>query len=119
MILMEITILLEYSERTQLRAWLQENHAKEKECWVVISRSKTPPAGILPYIDVVEEALCFGWIDSTLKKLPDERLAQRLSPRRKNSHWTELNKQRCQKLESQGLMTPAGRDALSSAIPSL
>jgi len=81
---MEITTLLEYSERSQLRAWLKENHSKEKECWVVMSRSKTPPPGILPYIDVVEEALCFGWIDSTLKKLPDGRLAQRLSPRRKN-----------------------------------
>ena len=60
---MEITTLLEYSDRSQLRAWLQENHSKEKECWVVMSRSKTPPAGVLPYIDVVEEALCFGWID--------------------------------------------------------
>ena len=82
---MEITILLEYNDRAQLRAWLQENHSREKECWVVISRSKTPLPGILPYIDVVEEALCFGWIDSTLKKLPDGRLAQRLSPRRRNS----------------------------------
>ena len=54
----------------------------------------------LPYINVVEEALCFGWIDSTLKRLPDGRLAQRLSPRRKRSHWTELNKQRCADLEA-------------------
>ena len=108
---MEITTLLEYSERSQLRAWLQENHSKEKECWVIMSRSKTPPPGILPYIDVVEEALCFGWIDSTLKKLPDGRLAQRLSPRRKNSHWTKLNMDRCVDLEDRGLMTPAGRNA--------
>ena len=106
---MEITTLLEYSHRSQLRTWLQENHSKEKECWVVMSRSKTPPAGVLPYIDVVEEALCFGWIDSTLKKLPDGRLAQRLSPRRKNSHWTKLNMDRCMDLEDRGLMTPAGR----------
>ena len=113
---MEITLLLEFNERQQLRIWLQENYSKEKECWVVISRSKTPPAGVLPYIDVVEEALCFGWIDSTLKKLPDGRLAQRLSPRRKRSHWTELNKQRCQELESRGLMSQAGRDALNNAI---
>ena len=108
---MEITTLLEYSERSQLRAWLQENHSKEKECWVVMSRSKTPPPGVLPYIDVVEEALCFGWIDSTLKKLPDGRLAQRLSPRRKNSHWTKLNMDRCMDLEDRGLMTQAGREA--------
>jgi uncharacterized protein YdeI (YjbR/CyaY-like superfamily) len=69
----------------------------------------------LPYIDVVEEALCFGWIDSTLKRLPDGRLAQRLSPRRKGSHWTELNKQRCAKLEHRGLMTAMGREALKQA----
>ena len=111
---MEITTLLEHSERSQLRAWLQENHSKEKECWVVMSRSKTPPPGILAYIDVVEESLCFGWIDSTLKKLPDGRLAQRLSPRRKNSHWTKLNMDRCMDLEDRGLMTPAGRHALIS-----
>ena len=115
---MEITTLLEYSDRSQLRAWLEQNHSTEKECWVVMSRSKTPPAGVLPYIDVVEEALCFGWIDSTLKRLLDGRLAQRLSPRRKKSHWTELNKQRCRELESRGLMTPAGKDALDNAISS-
>ena len=114
---MEITTLLEYSERSQLRAWLQENHSKEKECWVVMSRSKTPPPGIMHYIDVVEEALCFGWIDSTLKKLPDGRLAQRLSPRRKKSHWTKLNMDRCRDLEDRGLMTPAGRRAFEKVVP--
>ena len=60
---MEITTLLQFSERSQLRAWLQENHSKEKYCWVIMSRSKTPPSGVVSYIDVVEEALCFGWID--------------------------------------------------------
>lgn len=112
---MEITLLLEFKHRQELRKWLIENHSSAKECWVVMSRSKIPHEGVLPYLDVVEEALCFGWIDSTLKKLPDGRLAQRLSPRRKKSHWTELNKQRCQELEDRGLMTQAGRDALSSA----
>ena len=113
---MEITVLLEFSQRQQLRDWLQKNHTSVTECWVILSRSKNPPVGVLPYLDVVEEALCFGWIDSTLKKLPDGRLAQRLSPRRKNSHWTELNKKRYQELESRGLMPPAGRDALNGAI---
>ena len=112
---MEITTLLEYSDRSQLRAWLQENHSKEKECWVVMCKSKTPPVGVLPYIDVVEEALCFGWIDSTLKRLPDGRLAQRLSPRRKKSHWTKLNMERCIDLDDRGLMTPAGRWAFEHA----
>lgn len=113
---MEITLLLEFTQRRQLRQWLMENHSSAKECWVVLSRSKNPPAGVLPYLDVVEEALCFGWIDSTLKKLPDGRLAQRLSPRRKNSHWTELNKHRCEALISNGLMTDAGLKAFESSI---
>ena len=58
---------------------------------------------------MVEEALCFGWIYSTCKHLPDSRLAQRLSPRRKNSHWTDLDRQRCADLERRGLMTEAGK----------
>jgi len=75
-------------------------------------RSKKPEWPAIAYIDVVEEALCFGWIDSTLKRLPDGRLVQRLSPRRKKSHWTQLNIDRCKDLESRGLMTDAGRSAL-------
>ena len=116
--IMEITNLLEFSHRTQLREWFERHAATDKECWITMYRSKRPPcpAACLPYIDVVEEALCFGWIDSTLKRLPDGRLAQRLSPRRKRSHWTELNKQRCADLEARGLMTDAGRKALAEAI---
>ena len=108
---MEITLLLEFTQRQQLRDWLQENHASAKECWVVMSRAKNP-VGILPYLDVVEEALCFGWIDSTMKRLPDGRLAQRLSPRRKKSHWTELNKERCRRLIQEGKMTDAGLNVI-------
>lgn len=113
---MEITLLIEFSERQQLRDWLTENHASAKECWVTMSRSKNPPSGVLPYLDVVEEALCFGWIDSTLKKLPDGRLAQRSSPRRKNSHWTELNRQRCEALIINGLMTDAGLKVFEASL---
>lgn len=77
-----------------------------------------PKPDTLPYLDIVEEALCYGWIDSTLKKLPDGRLAQRLSPRRTSSHWTELNRQRCRDLERRGLMTEAGRVALGEGTAS-
>ncbi len=108
---MEITLLLEYSERRHLREWLEANHATAKECWVAMYKAKQSALPCLSYIDVVEEALCFGWIDSTLKRLPDGRLAQRLSPRRKKSHWTQLNKQRCRDLQRRGLMTKAGRAA--------
>ena len=110
---MEVTNLLTFENRRQLRAWLEINHVREKCCWVACNRSKTPRHDTLPYTDIVEEALCFGWIDSTLKRLPDGRLAQRLSPRRPNSHWTALNIERCHQLESRGLMTDAGRKAMS------
>ena len=109
---MEITLLLSTDDRAVLRRWLMENHLSERECWVACYRGKTALTGALPYVEVVMEALCFGWIDSTVKKMPDGRLAQRISPRRKNSHWTELNIRRCQELERQGLMTPSGRNAL-------
>ena len=112
---MEIVNLLHFGNRGELRRWLEVNHCVERECWVVSFRGKSPAWKAIPYIEVVEEALCFGWIDSTLKRLPDGRLAQRLSPRRKNSHWTELNKQRCIDLEKRGLMTDAGRRAFEKA----
>ena len=106
---MEIVNLLQFSQRSELRRWFEENHDKVKECWIVMYRTKVPEWTAIPYIDVVEEALCFGWIDSTLKRLTDGRLAQRLSPRRKKSHWTQLNIERCKDLESRGLMTDASR----------
>ena len=110
---MEVINLLHLSSRSELRQWLKENHDKEICCWVVTYRSKCPPGWpAVPYVEVVEEALCFGWIDSTLKRLPDGRLAQRLSPRRPKSHWTQLNIDRCAELEALGLMTDAGRRVL-------
>ena len=109
---MEIVNLLDISHRDQLRQWFLQNHATAHECWVTANRSKPPRPDAIPYVDVVEEALCFGWIDSTQKKLPDGRNAQRLTPRRKGSHWTALNKQRCLDLIERGLMTQAGLDAM-------
>lgn len=112
---MEITNLLVCKKRSELRQWLLQHHQTERECWVVTYRQLRPAWDALLYNDVVEEALCFGWIDSTLKKTPDGKLVQRLSPRRKKSHWTDLNKRRCQELEQRGLMTNSGRVALQRA----
>lgn len=100
-----------FPDRAALRMWLRLHHDTEKECWVACSRTAKIPAGCLYYLDVVEEALCFGWIDSTCKQhngIP----IQRLTPRRKKSQWTELNKERCRRLEVLGLMTEAGRCTL-------
>ena len=113
---MEVENLLTFTNRSQLREWFERNHLSERCCWVACNRSKKAKPDTLPYLEIVEEALCFGWIDSTLKKLPDGRLAQRLSPRRKGSHWTDLNLQRCLDLERRGLMTEYGRETLKDNL---
>lgn len=100
--------ILDIKDRAQFRQWLIENHTTQRECWVVAKRGKTPPADALWYLDAVEEALCFGWIDSTLKSVNGEPL-QRFGPRTKSGKWTELNKERCRRLEKLGLMTASGR----------
>ena len=97
--------------RQELRKWLIEHHATETECRVNVKREK-PPVNGLWYVDAVEEALCFGWIDSTLKKLDTGETVQKLMPRGKRSHWTELNKERCRRMERLGLMTDAGRKVM-------
>lgn len=112
---MEILNPLYFTDRIELRNWLKDNYNRAKSCWIITSRSKQLTYECIPYIEVIEEALCFGWIDSTQKKLPDGRLAQRLSPHREGSHWTELNKERCINLEDRGLMTDAGRRAFEKA----
>ena len=104
--------LLPAKNRDELRQWLLENHNKEDECWVVVKRGRPVDNGTFWYIDAVEEAMCFGWIDSTTKKMDNGITAQRLAPRRKGSMWSELNKERCRRMERLGRMTDAGRAVL-------
>lgn len=107
---MDIENLIPATSRADLRNWLQDNSITEKCCWVVVSMTPTP--NVLLYLDAVEEALCFGWIDGIKKKISDTETAQRLSPRTKKSSWTELNKERVRRLERLGLMTDEGRRVL-------
>lgn len=107
----------EFTTRKDLRNWLVANSKTETECWLVMSISIQ--TNTLLYLDIVEEALCFGWIDGVKKKLPDNRLIQRISPRSKRSNWTELNKARVRRLEALGLMTTAGRAVLPEMGPNL
>ncbi|RAW13395.1 thymidylate synthase [Paenibacillus taichungensis] len=102
--------LLPAKSKSELRSWFQEHCLTEHFCWIVVSMKST--SGTLLYLDAVEEALCFGWIDGQKKKISETQLAQRLSPRSKKSSWTELNKERARRLESLGLMTDEGRKAL-------
>ena len=103
--------ILNITDRHAFRAWLDENGTSESECWIELKRGKPADDGAFYYLDAVEEALCFGWIDSTQKNVGGVRL-QRFSPRRKNSPWTELNKERVRRLERLGLMTDQGRAVL-------
>lgn len=109
---MNLENLLYLKNREELRDWLNKNHKTEKECWVIINRGKSKGNNEFIYLDLVEEILCFGWIDSTVRKIEEGVTAQRISPRRKNSSWTELNKERCRRLEKIGLMTEFGRNIL-------
>ena len=94
----------------EMYSWLLKNSLKEKEVYVKISRQKPEKCvDILSYYDAVKAALCFGWIDSTLRNI-DGNLIQRFSPRKKKSNWTEINIKRCIELENVGLMTKQGRD---------
>lgn len=102
--------ILDIKKRSDFREWLMKNSAVEKECWIAVKRGKTPPEDALWYLDAVEEALCFGWIDSTVKQVDGVTL-QRFGPRNKNGRWTELNKERCRRLGKLGLMTEGGRAA--------
>ena len=114
---MEPKNLLDARNRLELRAWLKEHHATEPECWVVVRRGRPVDDGTFWYVDAVEEALCFGWIDSTTKRLESGVTAQRLCPRRLGSAWSELNKERVRRLERLGLMTEAGRAVLPPMGP--
>lgn len=109
---MDFINLLSVKNRDELRQWFLENYNKEKECWVVVKRGRPVDNDTFWYIDAVEEAMCFGWIDSTMKKMDNGITVQRLTPRRKGSLWSELNKERCRRMEKLGRMTDAGRAVL-------
>jgi uncharacterized protein YdeI (YjbR/CyaY-like superfamily) len=104
---MEIGERLYVTNRNDWRKWLKKNHDKATEIWLVYYNKKSGKPRI-PYDEAVEEALCFGWIDSTVKKNDDESAAQRYSPRRNKSDLSQLNRVRVKKMIEQGKMTPAG-----------
>lgn len=95
--------------RAQWRSWLHLHYTSEAQCWLLISK-QAPPRTSLTYLDAVEEAICFGWIDGIAKRL-DDQLAQRFTPRRPKSHWTELNKARARRMIDHGLMSASGLKA--------
>lgn len=101
-------------DRAAWRAWLEVNHGSVRGVWVATWRRESGLDG-LPYVEVVEEALCFGWIDSTVNVLDEDRRLQLVTPRRPKSPWTRLNRQRVADLEARGLLTDASRRAVEAA----
>jgi uncharacterized protein YdeI (YjbR/CyaY-like superfamily) len=109
---MEIGPKLRVTTRKAWRAWLEKNHARRKEIWLVYATKKSGK-GRVGYSDAVEEALCFGWIDGTMKSIDENYFAQRFSPRRSaKSQLSETNKERVRRMVRAGLMTPGGLEKI-------
>jgi uncharacterized protein YdeI (YjbR/CyaY-like superfamily) len=100
--------------RQSWRAWLDRNHADKTQVWLVFYKRHTRKP-TLSYDDAVEEALCFGWIDGVRRSIDDERYMHRFSPRKSGSRWSELNKERAERMLKAGRMAPAGRRAIQAA----
>ena len=101
-------------DRKEWRKWLENNHATSQGIWLIYYK-KCADKTCVSYDEAVEEALSFGWIDSKVNKLDDERYMQVFTPRKPKSIWSKLNKQRVQKIIEQGLMTPAGLEKIETA----
>jgi uncharacterized protein YdeI (YjbR/CyaY-like superfamily) len=103
-----------FRHRDGWRDWLSTHHDTEDELWVVFYKKDSGVLG-MSYDEAVEEALCFGWIDGILKKIDDERYANRFTPRRCGSIWSETNKQRVAKMIEQKRMTAIGMAKVAEA----
>jgi uncharacterized protein YdeI (YjbR/CyaY-like superfamily) len=96
-----------FAKRDDWRAWLKENHDVKKEVWLVYYKKHTGKPSI-SYDGSVEEALCFGWVDSIVRRLDDEKFARKFTPRRGESRWSEANRKRVGKMIREGKMTETG-----------
>jgi uncharacterized protein YdeI (YjbR/CyaY-like superfamily) len=112
---MKIGKTLYVSTREAWRAWLTSHHAIEKDIWLIYYKKESGKPRI-PYNDAVEEALCFGWIDSILKPIDEKKYAQRFSPRKPKAQWSAMNIERLRRLIRQKKVTKAGLDAAQDAL---
>lgn len=104
---------VEVAAREQWRSWLTRHHAESPGVQVVTWKKGRGP--YLAYGDLVEEALCFGWIDSQARRVDDDRTSLLMTPRRTRSAWSASNRERVGRLLADGLMTPAGLAAVEAA----
>lgn len=102
------------TNRAEWRAWLAANHDKETEIWLVYNKVGSGVESI-PYGESVEEALCYGWIDSIIKKLDETQYVRKFTPRKENSKWSASNIKRVEKMIQAGLMTEYGMRLVKAA----
>jgi uncharacterized protein YdeI (YjbR/CyaY-like superfamily) len=106
--------LLAVADRAELRAWLEHNHDSSPGVNLAIGK-KGGHATALTYDEAVEEALCFGWIDSTARRLDNDRYTVLFTPRKRGGTWARTNKARVERLIAEGRMTPAGIAVIEAA----
>ncbi|MFC2122926.1 YdeI family protein [Bacteroidota bacterium] len=111
---MDINAAINFKDIQGWRNWLKQNHNKETEAWLVIYKKRSKQAG-LRYDKALEEALCFGWIDGKMKSVDEDRFILRYSPRKANSVWSKINKDKAEQLIAQGRMTIAGLAKIEEA----
>lgn len=116
--MMEVTNLLNIGTRSELYRWFTDNHDKVSDFWLRVNRANAEYPGVVRYVDAVEVSLCFGWIDSTMKRIDDGKPIQHFTPRRRGSNWCEQNLERCRRLIRLGEMTPAGLAVIPDIDPS-
>jgi len=102
------------TNREQWRRWLSEHHGGEAGVWLIFYKKETHKRAI-DYEDAVEEALCFGWIDSIIKKIDNEKYVRKFTPRKDKSKWSELNRKRANKMIKEGRMTDVGLAKIKAA----
>jgi uncharacterized protein YdeI (YjbR/CyaY-like superfamily) len=100
--------------RDEWRDWLCRHHTSEKEIWLIFYKKKTSQPTV-PYEAAVEEALCFGWIDSIIRKIDSEKYARKFTPRKDNSRWSGLNRKRANKMIKEKKMTDFGLSKIKAA----
>lgn len=113
---MDVTGIYYAATRLEWRAWLEANYDDASEIWLVSYRKRAGRPSV-PYNEAVEEALCFGWIDSIRKKLDEDRYAQRFTPRRPGSGFSQTNKERLSRLLEHGKVIPSVMEALGDVRP--
>lgn len=103
-----------FASRAAWRRWLRSNHESASGVWLQFYKKNAARASVT-YVEAVEEALCFGWIDSLVKSLDEQSYIQLFTPRKQKSAWSRSNKERVERLIAAGLMTPAGLEKIELA----